>query len=156
MYLFTTSIVLTLGSFHYAKFQNKSLEWIKSHNNMTFFSQIWPTHPKSDFFFMKTMNISSMHLLTPFIVQNFKKNASSGSRVIRPHYFLAQSGPFAKNEIFFRKTINNFQAPLGPLHCTKFQKNTFKKISKKLPERKLVRQRDKPLFIGPFQSWSVL
>ena len=47
--------------------------------------------------------IISMCLLAPFIVQNFKKNAWSGSRLMTTRHFQAQNCPFAPNEDFFKK-----------------------------------------------------
>ena len=51
-------------------------------------------------FFWKIINIILIYLLAQFTVQNFKKNPSRGSRVMRMHNFWAQ------NENFFRKPVN--------------------------------------------------
>ena len=72
---------------------------------MSFSGQNGPFAPNENFF-TKTINISSMYFLAPFIEQNFKKNPYSGSRVIKTHNFQAHNGPFAPNENFFTKTTN--------------------------------------------------
>ena len=46
-----------------------------------------------------------MCLLAPFIVQNFKKNSSSGSRVMKMRNFCAQNGPFPQMGIFFPEIL---------------------------------------------------
>ena len=61
-------------TFHYAKFQKNPYNKSRVLKMCQFFRRKWSICPKLDFFFFwKTINISSMHLLNPFIVQNFKK-----------------------------------------------------------------------------------
>ena len=50
--------------------------------------------------FQKTINIILIYLLAPFIVQNQKKNSSSGSRVMRMRNFWAQNDPFPQMRPF--------------------------------------------------------
>ena len=47
-----------------------------------------------NFFLVQTIIITFIYLLALFIVQNLKKNSSSGSRVMRMRNFWAQTGPF--------------------------------------------------------------
>ena len=58
------------------------------------------------FFLVQTIIITFIYLLALFIVQNLKKNSSSGSRVMRMRNFWAQNGPFPQMRIFFRKPVN--------------------------------------------------
>ena len=59
-------------------------------------------------FFEKGININSTYLFTSFILQNFKKNHYSGSRVMMMHHFWGQNGKFALNEIFSEKLLIQF------------------------------------------------
>ena len=54
------------------KISKQSLEWIQSYDDAPFSRQNGPFGP-NEFFFKKTINIRSMHLLVPLIVQDFKK-----------------------------------------------------------------------------------
>ena len=64
-----------------------------------------------------------MWLFAPFIVQNYKKNFKSRSRVLRTQHFLAQKNPFTLNKIFFCKNRSyKFLMTLGSFHCAKFKK----------------------------------
>ena len=58
----------------------------------------------NEIFLVQTIIITFIYLLVLFIVQNFKKNSSSGSRVMRMRNFLAQNDPFPQMRIFFQKT----------------------------------------------------
>ena len=51
-----------------------------------------------NFFSEKTINISSMYLLAPFTVRNFKKIIKSGSRLMRMRHFGAWNSPFTLKE----------------------------------------------------------
>ena len=63
-----------------------------------FYAQIGPFAP--NFFFWKIINIILIYLIAPLIVQNSKKNSSSGFRVMRMCHFWAQNGPFPQIRIF--------------------------------------------------------
>ena len=56
-------------------------------------------------FSRKTINKISMQLLTPFILQNSKKNSQSRSTVMRMCHFRAQNDPFVLNKFFLVQTI---------------------------------------------------
>ena len=51
-------------------------------------------------FLVQTIIITFIYLLALFIVQNLKKNSSSGSRVMRMRNFWAQNSPFPQMRIF--------------------------------------------------------
>ena len=68
-----------------------------------FWAQNGPFAPNN--FFWKIINIILIYLLAPFIVQNLKKNSSSGSRVMRMRNFWAQNGPFPQTRIFSEKML---------------------------------------------------
>ena len=55
---------------------------------------------------VQTIIIIFIYLFALFIVQNFKKNSYSRSRVMSMHHFWAQNGPFALNNFFFSKIID--------------------------------------------------
>ena len=55
---------------------------------------------------VQTIIIIFIYLFALFIVQNFKKNSYSRSRVMSMHHFWAQNGPFALNNFFFLEKIN--------------------------------------------------
>ena len=55
------------------KIPKKSFEWIQSYVIVPFLGENSPFAPNEFFFFTKTINISSMYLLTSFIVQNSTK-----------------------------------------------------------------------------------
>ena len=58
-----------------------------------------------------------------FILQSFKKNSQSWSRVMRMCHFRAQNGPFVVKKTFFSTSDwYYFHLPIGPFHCAKFLK----------------------------------
>ena len=78
------------------------------------------------------INITSMHLLTPFIVQNFWKILRvdpelRGCVILGPK--TATFGPkwsISLSKNFLVRTIGkNFHVPTGPFHWTKFKKNSY-------------------------------
>ena len=58
------------------------------------------------FFFLRIINIILIYLLAPFIVQNLKKNTSTGSRDMRTCNFWAQNGPFQQMRIFSENLLS--------------------------------------------------
>ena len=74
------------------------------HHHVPFLGPKWSICHKQ-IFFWKTINIILIYLLASFIVQNFKKNSSSGSRVNEDVQFLGPKRPISPNENFFRKPI---------------------------------------------------
>ena len=83
--------------------------------------------PWTKVFLVKTINITFMYLLAPFTVQNFEKNAWSGSTVMRMHHFWAQKGPFAPNKNFFIKPVNkpcSFHSCLSTFQKSKTYQST--------------------------------
>ena len=94
---------LPIGPFHCAKFK-KILTADPELWGCTIFGPKMVHLPQ--IFFWKIINIILIYLLAPFIVQNLKKNSSSGSRVMRMRNFWAQNGPFPQMRIFFRKPVN--------------------------------------------------
>ena len=57
------------------------------------------------FFLKKIINIIFIYLLAPFILQNFKKNSQSQSRVMRMCHFRAQNIPICPEQNFLVQTI---------------------------------------------------
>ena len=95
----------TYWPFSLGKILKKFLQRIKSYEDAPFLGPKWSTCPKQ-FFFWKIINIILIYLLAPSIGQNFKKNSSCGSRVIRMCNFWAQNGQFPQMRNFFRKPVN--------------------------------------------------
>ena len=84
----------TYWPFSLCKIKKKFLQRIQSNEDASFLGSKWSTCPKQKFFLKKITNIIFIYLLTPFILQNFKKNSYSQSRVIRMCHF---SGPKQPN-----------------------------------------------------------
>ena len=55
-------------------------------------------------FWYKPLLLSSTY--GPFHCAKFKKKSYNGSRIMTMHHFLAQSGPFASNNFFSRKPVD--------------------------------------------------
>ena len=68
-----------------------------------FWAQNGPFTPNK--FFWKIITIILIYVLVPFIVQNLKKNSSSGSRVMRMCNFWAQNDPFPQLRAFPEKLL---------------------------------------------------
>ena len=64
-------IFMYLLALSLCKISTKSLKWIQSYDDVPFSYQNGTFAPNKTFF-KKTINISSMYLLAPFIVQNLK------------------------------------------------------------------------------------
>ena len=79
---------LPIGPFHCAKFEKI----------LTAEPELWRS-PKQTVFW-KIIIFILIYLLVPFIIQNFKQNSSSRSRVMRMCKFSAQNGPFSQMRIF--------------------------------------------------------
>ena len=77
----------------------KFLQRIQSYEDVPFLGPKWSICPKQKRF-CKIINIILIYLLAPFIVQDFKRKSSSGSRVMRMRNFWAQNGPFPQMRIF--------------------------------------------------------
>ena len=81
-------------------------------------------------FLVQTIIITFIYLLALFIVQNLKKNSSSGSRVMRMRNFWAQNDPFPQMRIFLKKTVNepcSFHSCLSTCQKSKSDINLFVK-----------------------------
>ena len=69
--------------------------------------------PQMDFFSRKTTNKIFMHLLAPFILQNFKKIPRTNPE-LRMCHFWAQNSPFVMSKTFLVQTIITFIYLLAP------------------------------------------
>ena len=118
---------LPIGPFHCAKFKKI----------LTADPELWGYlifGPKMvhlpQIFWGKIINIIPIYLLAPFIVQNLKKNSSSGSRVMRMRNFWAQNDPFPQMRIFLKKTVNepcSFHSCLSTCQKSKWDINLLVK-----------------------------
>ena len=74
--------------------------------------------PKMKFFLEKKKLIKLSCTIDTFILQNFSKNSSSWSRVMRMCHFRGQNGPFVLNKLF---STNHycFHLSFSPFHCAK-------------------------------------
>ena len=88
-----------LASFIMQNFQK--IDWIQSYDDVPFSGQNGLFGTSEDFF-GKSINISSMYLLAPFFVQNFKKSLE----LLLSYKDASFSGSFAPNGNYFRKTVN--------------------------------------------------
>ena len=59
----------------------------------------------NEIFLVQTIIITFIYLLVLFIVQNLKKNSSSGSRVMRMRNFFGPKWPISPNENFFSENL---------------------------------------------------
>ena len=80
----------------------KFLQQIQNYHHAPFLSPKWSICPKQ-FFFLKTITI----ILSPFHWAKFKKNSSSGSRVMRTCNLWSQNGPFPQIRIFSENLLMN-------------------------------------------------
>ena len=74
------------------------LQQIHSYEDAPFLGPKWSICP--NFFLYKIINIILIYLLAPFIVQNFLKIFSGGSKSMRMPNFWAQNVPFAQMRTF--------------------------------------------------------
>ena len=93
---------LPIGPFHRAK---KFLQRIQSYEDASFLGPKWFICLKQFFFLKKIINIIFIFQLAPFILQNFKKNAQSQSRVMKMCHFWAQNTPISPEQNFLVQTI---------------------------------------------------
>ena len=85
-------------------FSEKSLIWLI---HTVILDPKWLIYPDHIIFFWKTINSNFIYMpFGPFYCTKLKKNNLCGSRVMKSHHFQAQNNPFAQNNFFFRKTIN--------------------------------------------------
>ena len=94
----------TYWPFPLGKIFKKILQWILSYEDAPFLGPKWSICPKQ-FLFRKILNIILIYLLARFIVQNFKKNPSRGSRIMRMCNFWTQIGPFPQIRNFFPENL---------------------------------------------------
>ena len=81
--------------------------------------------------FKKTINITFVYLLAPFILQDLKKHSWSGSRVYKNASFSGLKWPiFQKEDFFSQKTINTILMYL----LAHFIVQNFKTINRANPE----------------------
>ena len=71
-----------------------------------FWAQNDPFAPNK-IFFWKIIHIILIYLLAPFMVHNFKKNSSRGSRVMMRNFW-AQNGPFPQMRSFSENLLTSF------------------------------------------------
>ena len=94
---------LPIGPFHLQNLK-KILQRIQNYDDAPFLDPKWSICP---IFFWKIITIILIYLLAPFIVQNYKKNSSSRSRIMRMCNCLAQNGPFPQMIIFSENLFMN-------------------------------------------------
>ena len=98
---------LPIGPFHCAKFK-KILTADPELWGCAIFGPKMVHLYQTIFFVWKIINIILIYLLAPFIAQNFLKNSSSVSRVIRMCNFWPQNCPFPQMKMFFRKPVEPY------------------------------------------------
>ena len=91
----------------FCKILKKFLGLIQSYEDVPFSGPKWPICHEQ-FFLVQTIIITFIYLLALFIVQNLKKNSSSGSRVMRMRNFWAQNSPFPQMRIFSENLLMSF------------------------------------------------
>ena len=79
------------------------------------------------FFLVKTIHITFIYLLAPFIVQNFQKILPTDP-VMRMCYFWAQNDPFPPNKNFLEKSLILFSSIYWPLLLYKLFKKFLLRI----------------------------
>ena len=101
----STNSSLTSWSLSLWQIGKKSLEWIQYYVSTPFLGPKWTINPEIIFFFKKTIDITFIYLLDPFIMQDLKRSPLSGSRAMVMLRFHDQNGPTALKIYFFEKSL---------------------------------------------------
>ena len=78
--------------------------------------------PQMNFFLKKTTNKIFMYLLTPFILQNFKKILRADPELWGCAIFGPKMAHLSWTIFFGTNHYYYFHLPIGPFHCAKFKK----------------------------------
>ena len=92
---------LPIGPFHWAKFKKNSYSGSRVMRMHHFWAQNGPFALNN--YFWKIIKITLIYLLSPFIVQNFKKILPGDPELWGCAIFLGAKWPISLNETFFQK-----------------------------------------------------
>ena len=96
---------LPIGTFQCAKFLQKFLQQLQSHEDTSILNPKWFLCPKQVFFGKKYEHYFYIHT-GPCYCEKFLKNSYSGSRVIKMHHFLGHEWLICNNENFFSENLS--------------------------------------------------
>ena len=108
-------IFMYLLALSLCKISTKSLKWIQSYDDVPFSYQNGTFAPNKTFF-KKTINISSIYLLTPFIVKNFKNILGAYPKLQGRAIFRPKMTHLPRKKFFSENPFSNLVAFIHVYH----------------------------------------